>query len=366
MVKLAHNPFTPTFGCVPPELAGRDTLITDILEGLDNAPGDPNRATIFVGARGTGKTVLLTAVAERAEMRGWVSVNVTDRYGMLSEIIVQLRQKASHLLTPETYSWLSEIHVHGVGFTRTKEEAPSTWRADMTKAIGELNEKDTGLLITVDEVSAQSDELSVLIDSFQHFVRERRDVALLLAGLPHNVSTHIDVDATSFLRRAFKHSMDQISATDTSYAIKETVEGAGRGIAVDALKVAADASEGYAFLIQLLGYHAWRQHPERGVITLKDMEQAVAFARDDMYRMVLEPTVNSLSERELEFLTAMAEGEGPHRVSDIAGLMGISENNATKIRARLIEQEIIGARRRGFVDFDMPMIRDYLTKGQYI
>lgn len=70
MVKLAHNPFTPTFGCVPPELAGRDTLITDILEGLDNAPGDPNRATIFVGARGTGKTVLLTAVAERAEMRG--------------------------------------------------------------------------------------------------------------------------------------------------------------------------------------------------------------------------------------------------------------------------------------------------------
>ena len=96
------------------------------------------------------------------------------------------------------------------------------------------------------------------------------------------------------------------------------------------------------------------------------MEQAVAFARDDMYRMVLEPTVNSLSERELEFLTAMAEGEGPHRVSDIAGLMGISENNATKIRARLIEQEIIGARRRGFVDFDMPMIRDYLTKGQYI
>ncbi len=52
---------------------------------------------------------------------------------------------------------------------------PSTWRADMTKAVSELNEKDAGLLITVDEASAQSDELPVLIDSFQHFVRERRD-----------------------------------------------------------------------------------------------------------------------------------------------------------------------------------------------
>lgn len=359
--KPRRNPFTPTFGCVPPELAGRDALIADILEGLDNAPGDPNRATIFVGARGTGKTVLLTTVAEQAEMRGWISVNVTDRSGMLSEIVVQLRQKASHLLAPETCTWLSEIRVHGVGFTRTRQEVPSTWRADMTKVVCELNEQGAGLLVTVDEVSVRSEELSALIDTFQHFVRERRDVALLLAGLPHNVSTLIDVDATSFLRRAFKHTMDQISATDTSYAVKETVEGAGREIAIDALELAALASEGYAFLIQLVGYHAWRQHPERKVITLEDMEQAVAFARSDMYRMVLEPTVNSLSERELEFLTEMTENEGPYRVSDIASRMGITENNATKIRARLVEQGIIGARRRGFVDFDMPMIRDYLA-----
>ncbi len=110
--------------------------------------------------------MLLTAIAERAEMRGRISVNVTDRDGMLSEIIVQLRQKASHILAPETNSWLSEIHVHGVGFTRTREEVPSTWRADMTKAVSELNEKGSGLPITVDEASAQSDELPVLIDSF--------------------------------------------------------------------------------------------------------------------------------------------------------------------------------------------------------
>ena len=99
--------------------------------------------------------MLLTAIAERAERRGWISVNVTDRDGMLSEIIVQLRQKASHILAPETNSWLSEIHVHGVGFTRTREEVPSTWRADKTKAVSELNEKDDGLLINVAAATAQ-------------------------------------------------------------------------------------------------------------------------------------------------------------------------------------------------------------------
>ena len=42
--------------------------------------------------------------------------------------------------------------------------------------------------------------------------------------------------------------------------------------------------------------------------------------------------------------------------------MGITENNASKIRARLIEQEIIGTRGKGLIAFEMPMIREYLVK----
>lgn len=118
----------------------------------------------------------------------------------------------------------------------------------------------------------------------------------------------------------------------------------------------------YSFLVTMLGGSI----PREGSLLSKTWNRLWLSPEMICIAWCLSRRVNSLSERELEFLTAMAEGEGPHRVSDIAGLMGISENNATKIRARLIEQEIIGARRRGFVDFDMPMIRDYLTKGQYI
>ncbi|MDR1799127.1 MAG: ATP-binding protein [Bifidobacteriaceae bacterium] len=45
-------------------MAGRQAMIDSILEGLDNGPGDPNRASLLVGARGVGKTALLTAIAE--------------------------------------------------------------------------------------------------------------------------------------------------------------------------------------------------------------------------------------------------------------------------------------------------------------
>ena len=55
-----RNPFTPTFGHEPFAFAGREELIDDVIEGLAEGPGDPNRATIFLGPRGSGKTVLLS------------------------------------------------------------------------------------------------------------------------------------------------------------------------------------------------------------------------------------------------------------------------------------------------------------------
>jgi hypothetical protein len=52
MKEPQKNPFTPTFGSIPPLLAGRDKAISDILDGLDNGPGDSTRSTIYVGPGG--------------------------------------------------------------------------------------------------------------------------------------------------------------------------------------------------------------------------------------------------------------------------------------------------------------------------
>jgi hypothetical protein len=43
---------------------------------------------------------------------------------------------------------------------------------------------------------------------FQHFVWERREVALLLAGLPQQVSALLRDKQVSFLRRAFQHRLE--------------------------------------------------------------------------------------------------------------------------------------------------------------
>ena len=70
------SPFVPSFGVVPPELAGRSHVLNEIDLGLEGRAGHPNRAMLLLGGRGTGKTVLLEIAARRARARGWVVITV--------------------------------------------------------------------------------------------------------------------------------------------------------------------------------------------------------------------------------------------------------------------------------------------------
>ena len=44
---------------------------------------------------------------------------------------------------------------------------------------------------------------------------------------------------------------------------------------VDALERASAATEGYPFMIQLVGYHSYRQRPERMAIDATDVDRGV-------------------------------------------------------------------------------------------
>ena len=86
---MASNPFTPTFGSSPPLLVGRQDLIDDFGDGLDNGPGSPERAVLFAGVRGIGKTVMLNAVEDAARERSLWSSNQgmrSTRWGTPEEI----------------------------------------------------------------------------------------------------------------------------------------------------------------------------------------------------------------------------------------------------------------------------------------
>jgi hypothetical protein len=358
---MNSNPFTPLFGNEPPILAGRNRYINDVLIGLENGSGDPNRVTIFTGPRGSGKTVLLAKIAFEAEGMGWIAVHASSLPGMLDLLSEQTLEKGKEFIPASAGSGITGIQAMGVGVTREIKPSPKlSWRTQMGRYVETLNEQGIGLLFTVDEVTSREKEMVTLVDTFQHFVREKRNVALIMAGLPNNVIQIFQHDSISFLRRAFRRSLDFISIPEVKAVMKNTVALADRTITADALDAAATATQGFPFMIQLVGYHMFNQSTKKRIV-LTDAVSGIEIARADMENMIIDSTLRELSDNDLKFLNAMAVDEGDSRIADIIKRMKVSAANAGYYRRRLIELGIISSVGRGKVAINLPMLKDRLS-----
>ena len=362
MTGSVKNPFTPTFGRIPFALAGRTELIDDVMGGLANQPGDPNRATLFYGPRGCGKTVLMRAIAREAAQQGWVCVSVTAQEGLCEEILEQTRFNTRHLLRERDGRQITSIQVGPLGIGCEPSHPQGNFRIQMTQIIEELGEQGIGLLITIDEVNPHCSDLIEFIATYQHFVSEERDVALLLAGLPGQVSDLLLDKQVSFIRRAFQRQLKPIDTVDVEHSLLETIVNAGGSIEPDALLRAARASQGYAYAIQLVGFYLWMYGAPDYRFAVADVDQAVNLMKDAMANSVIIPTLRELTPREIEYLDAMAPDDGPSQTSDIARRMGISMTNAANLRRCLIAFGAIREVRMGRVEFDIPLLRDFLLE----
>lgn len=359
----ARNPFTPTFGSVPPFMAGREHIVRDIVRGFDSGPGDPNLSTIFVGARGTGKTALLSFLSREALAHGWVSANVSATPGMLDDILERASESAEEFIESPAAARVKSVSLGPLGVSWDwKDAREGNWRSRMNSLFKALERTNTGLLITIDEVRVDLDEMVQLASTYQHFVREGRQVALLMAGLPHRVSALLRDDSVSFLRRAQYHQLGRIDDFEIAAALTKTVEEGERNIDEGALEHATTAIDGFPYMMQLVGYRMWDANPSSSAITLEDARKGSALARLELRDRILETTYRELSDGDLRFLRAMLEDAGESRVSNIARRMGVASNYASQYKRRLLEDGVIGERGRGLVGFDIPAFREFLAE----
>lgn len=359
-----ENPFTPSFGEIPAHLAGRKEIVEAIERALQSTQRRPDLTTVFSGARGTGKTTLLSLIASKAEQLGWISVCVTALPQMLTDIEVQLHRKARHLLSGTSNPRITEIGVPQVlSVAIDSSGAPlDNWRSRMSDMLDELNEQGVGVLITVDEVDVELDEMVELTAVYQHFVRENRKVGLLMAGLPHNISSLLNNKSVSFLRRAQMAKLDRIPDYEVEIALEKTIVENGRTIAPHNLTTAVKAIDGFAFMMQLVGFRAWDVNPDTVEITDHDIERGVYLAKKELCSRILDATYYELSDTDIRFLAAMLEDEGDSRIADIAQRLNRSSSQVAQYRKRLIDAGVIGMRSRGVIGFDLPFFKEYLTE----
>lgn len=358
-----RNPFKPTAGARPPVLVGRENTLDSFKESLADGPGAPGLLTIFTGARGVGKTVMLSEAERAAEAEGWVVISDTATTGLLDRLTRALERHLDELGDGPPVSKITAVTVAGVGLTRQPPAArPRTFRDLATELCQVTHRNETGVVISIDEIHAiNRADMTALAADIQHLIREDLPISLITAGIPAAVDDLLGEAVSTFLRRAERVTLADVPLDTVAAALSETFEATAITLTLDQVSRAATATGGYPFLIQLVGYQVWRLAQD-GMLTEHAFAAGVDAARVRLGATVLEAALNDLSDVDRTYLLKMAEDDGPSSTRTIADRLNRDPRFASVYRGRLIAAGVIAQTSIGYVDFAVPGLREYLRE----
>ncbi|MDR1185835.1 MAG: ATP-binding protein [Bifidobacteriaceae bacterium] len=349
---------------------GRDAEISAVRRAMVRGPGDPARAVLLTGARGTGKTVLLNALEDAAAELGWIVISETVQPRLAETLtrttIPALRAALDPSGTRSTITGASAT-VLGVEASLTRHvHEPFPVEPSLRGGLEDLAlaqaDRDSGVFISLDEVHRDEiSQLTPLFHAIQHCFRRGLPVAFAAAGLPSTVSRLLAQNVLTYLRRAERFVLGRLPDTQVRPALLEPIARGGRSIAPEALGRAVDAVQGYPFLVQVVGFELWEADPATPHIDTAAVDLALSRTRKAAGRLVHEPALADLSDGDRRFLAAMAQIAGESvRMADVMARLGATRDHVNKYRARLISAEIIEPAGRGLVRFAIPFLSDYL------
>ncbi len=381
-----RNPFAPSAGSQPPELAGRDAVINSAEIAIQRIlAGRHDRSQILLGLRGTGKTVLLNRIEDIALKHNHLTSFIEapeDRnlpellYPKIHQILRKLslidsaKAKAhSAMRSLRSFASVFKLTVGDVSISVDPQIGSADSGIleydliDLFLAVGEAAQT-TGRAWTllIDEVQYLSkNELSALIVAIHRMNQKKLPVLFFGAGLPQIAA--LSGEAKSYAERLFL--FPQIGALDeksASNAIRVPIEEEGESIDEEAVASIVKVTEGYPYFLQEWGFQVWN-NADMSPLTSKDVEIASKFALKRLDEGFFRVRYDRLTPKEREYVLAMAKlGAGPYRSSDIADELGETVNKLGPRRAKIIHKGMIYSPEHGDMDFTVPMFANYLQR----
>ena len=380
------NPFSPGAGSPPPELAGRDLIISEARIALGRViAGRSSQSQILLGLRGTGKTVLLNKIEGLAEDERYLTsfVEAPEARSLAELLYPQMRQVLRKLSNVEAARAAVNSALSGLrNFASVFKVAVGEMEIGVEPAPGSADSGDLELDLTemfaligraardagrgwallVDEVQYLSEQdLAAIIVAVHRTSQRSLPILVVAAGLPQIAG--LAGDAKSYAERLF--AFPAIGALDKDAAIeaiRNPIERQGAAIDDEALDEMIAKTDGYPFFLQEWGYQAWNA-ATTSPITLEDTilasEQALARLDSGFFKV----RMDRLTPAEVEYVNAMADlGRGPYRSVDVASALGKDLAALGPRRASIIEKGMIYSPGHGEVDFTVPLFDDFLRR----
>lgn len=358
--------FRPSFGNRPDRIVGRENVIEDFARGLSRHPGSRERARLLIGQRGMGKTVLLLEMADRAHANEFVTARTTCGPSMLDNILDLLQRNGSPFVS-EKRQPVKGFSAGALGFsfglTFTDEVRESYgFRVKLEMICERLAEAEKGVLLLIDEVRPELPEMRLLATTYQELAGEGANIAVAMAGLPAIVSEVLDEATLTFLHRATKVELGPLSIPSVRAYYHSAFMRANRSLDDALLDRAAEATQGFPYLLQLLGYYLVEYCPEGEPVKPDELESAIDAALYDFDHDVLGAMLRPLSRADMTFLEAMSQDDRVSRVADLQERLGVSQGHVQSYRRRLIDAGVIYSPARGELAFIVPRLGAFIKR----
>lgn len=383
-----QNPYAPGAGTKPPALVGRDGQIEafDILLGrLEN--GHTAQSMIVTGLRGVGKTVLLDVFREKAETRGWATVEweVERSTSFEAKVSTQVRRallqiapkarwedralRAAAVLRSFTVTFNPDGGMTaGLDVDALAGMADSGLLSedlgDLFVAVGEAaQEQGVGAIFLLDEVQfLRSAELEALIVALHRCARRSLPITMVGAGLPQ--MPRLAGEAKSYSERLFRFV--EIGRLDAATHARDAIVLPAKALDVEFLPEAVgfivDYTQGFPYFLQEYGRIVWDEASDSPV-ALADVESVLPLVEAKLDESFFRVRAERTTELELRYLFAMAElGPDPHRASEVARRLGRTVEQAGPVRSRPIGKGLLYTPGHGYAAFTVPQFDKYMLR----
>ena len=340
-----RNPYSMVFGKEPEQFVSRTAQVNTVINdfGADNPP---YQTYLITGVRGSGKTVLMTDIANRFRKQGdWIVVELNPDRDLLNGLAANL--SSDNRFAQIFQSAKLNLSILGLGLEIGGVAPITDVEVALREMIASLKKHSKKILITIDEVT-NNDNIRTFASAFQIMVRQDLPVFLLMTGLYENINAIQDEKNLTFLYRAPKLEMKSLNIGMVAEKYASTM-GLGYEQALEMAKL----TKGYPFAFQVLGYLTWN--------TGGHYKEVLAEYRQYLDEYIYEKIWSELSAKDRQIAYAIAQCPSG-KVKDVRQMLQMETNGFNPYRKRMIKKGILDGSEYGIVKFTLPFFDRFVME----
>ena len=294
----------------------------------------------------------------------WLVVNLAMGPNLLATLVDSLYRKATPSLQ-KLFESIQGISFSAFGLQLSAEfnkPTLSTYQGILTNMFDQLRKKGIKVLITLDEVKA-SQELKNFASYYQLLNREDYPVALMMTGLPENVSELQNEDVMTFLLRGKRIALSSLNLAQIELSYENVFKKSKFQVSSDTLSQMAIMTKGYSYAFQLLGYLVWNDAKENKIIDQDLLEKIKPEYLLELDQNAYTKIFSGLSKQDKKFVLAMAQSETNRvPIKEIREKLKRPSNFVANYRRRLLDDQVIKSTNYGEVAFTLPYFKEYVLQ----